>query len=159
MKTVVKLLPIGNVTITDRDQLRHTHTHPHTHTPTHTQTHAHTHRQPGNTHTCIHAYRCISCTYRDVYAPVSVEHAYSGWYVRLTNLCTLTHLHMSSAVVARAVMRGDRSYATSLGSPEGAESQRDRGEGREMPFIQPSASNDTTFPSVFFTFPCSAAVR
>lgn len=31
----------------------------------------------------------------------------------------LTHLHMSPAVAAQEVMRGDRSYAASPGSPEG----------------------------------------
>lgn len=35
------------------------------------------------------------------------------------NLCMLTHLHTSSAVVAWAVMRRDRSYVASLGSPQG----------------------------------------
>lgn len=71
-----------------------------------------------HTHTYTHRWS-EPCTYGDVYAPVSVEHAYSNWYVRLMNLCMLTHLHMSPAVAAPAVIRGDGSYATSLGSPQG----------------------------------------
>lgn len=96
-------------------------------------------------HTC----RCTEpCMYRDVYASVIVAHAYSNWYVMLTNLCMLTHLHMSIAVIAQAVIRGDRSYATSLGSP-GAESQRDRDGGREMSFIH--CHSPMTQPFLWFT--------
>lgn len=68
------------------------------------------------------------------------------------NLCMLTHLHMSLAVAAQAAMRGDRSYAASPRVTRGAGSQRDTGKGREMPRIQSSVSNDTTFLSVFVTF-------
>lgn len=81
----MRLLPTGNVTVTYWDQLRHTYS------------------VSGNTHRCTEP-----CTYRDVYAPVSDEHAYSNWYVGLVNLRMLTHLHMSWAVVAQAVIRGDR---------------------------------------------------
>lgn len=52
---------------------------------------------------------------------------------------------MSPAVAAQAVMRGDRSYAVPPRVTRGEESPRD-GEGdREMPLVQPSAPDDTSF--------------
>lgn len=122
MKAVVRLLPTGNVTVTYWDPLRRTY-----------RVRKHTHRWTE------------PCTYGDVYAPVSDEHAYSNWYVGLVNLCLLTHLHMSWAVVAQAVIRGDRLCHFPPRVTAGAGPQRDRDVFHSL-----SLSNDTTCFCLFF---------